>query len=278
MSDTKNYYYLDAERKPHGPLSLEELLEMYAAGTLAGDVMTAAVGGEKWRPLRALTPEARSANVGPCPKCGKDVTLVEGDVPELCPACGKRLRPANTGFASAVYSAFAQYATFRGRSTRAEYWWFTLFNFLGSFVLSICSTLTLPDITPETLPHAWQPIGAMLLCYSFSFITLIPSLSLLVRRLHDIGRSGRWLLLPIGLYITLWVSVVPMMLVYDNKQVPEAYQGLVVGFALILFLLSIIALIVVSILFLTWLLTDSQTGSNKYGPSAKYPLPLTPRQ
>ncbi|SDK28349.1 Uncharacterized membrane protein YhaH, DUF805 family [Ferrimonas sediminum] len=79
-----------------------------------------------------------------------------------------------------------KYAVFRGRARRREYWFFVLFNIL------IALTLALVDSSMGTFdPEA----GTGLLGALYSLAVLIPSLAVAVRRLHDTGRSGWWLLL-----------------------------------------------------------------------------------
>ncbi len=77
-------------------------------------------------------------------------------------------------FGESISTCFKKYATFDGRATRSEYWWFFLFTFLVSVALSIAS---------EALSGI------------FSLGVLLPSLAVGVRRLHDIDKSGWFLLL-----------------------------------------------------------------------------------
>jgi uncharacterized membrane protein YhaH (DUF805 family) len=77
-------------------------------------------------------------------------------------------------------SALKNYATFSGRARRKEYWMFTLVNVLISIVLSILSML---------LPV----LGILSIIYSLAII--IPSFAVNVRRLHDIEKSGWWVLI-----------------------------------------------------------------------------------
>ncbi len=73
-----------------------------------------------------------------------------------------------------------KYAEFTGRSTRSEYWFFVLFNLIIAIVLSVLGALVHP---------------LMALYYLYSLGVLIPSIAVGVRRLHDIGKSGWWLLI-----------------------------------------------------------------------------------
>ena len=85
----------------------------------------------------------------------------------------------------AVASVFRNYATFSGRACRSEYWWFFLFNLIASFILS-----ALDGPGPGPMRH-----GAGMLSSIWWLANVIPSLAVAVRRLHDTGRSGWWLLL-----------------------------------------------------------------------------------
>jgi uncharacterized membrane protein YhaH (DUF805 family) len=72
------------------------------------------------------------------------------------------------------------YVGFQGRARRKEYWMFILFSFIVSVILAILESI----------------IGAKdVLTGLYSLAVLLPSLAVGVRRLHDTGRSGWWLLL-----------------------------------------------------------------------------------
>jgi uncharacterized membrane protein YhaH (DUF805 family) len=75
-------------------------------------------------------------------------------------------------FYEAVRSGFSKYAVFSGRASRSEYWFWYLFTLTGPVV------------------DLW--IGAAFFSFIFYFITLLPSIAVGVRRLHDVGRSGWW--------------------------------------------------------------------------------------
>jgi uncharacterized membrane protein YhaH (DUF805 family) len=87
---------------------------------------------------------------------------------------------------SFMFLALNRYADFDGRSGRKEFWMFYLFVLVGSI------TLTLTDISLDTF-H--DQIGFGLLSGLFTIAVLVPSISVGVRRLHDLDRSGWWLLL-----------------------------------------------------------------------------------
>ncbi len=77
--------------------------------------------------------------------------------------------------------ALKKYAEFNGRSRRSEYWYF----FLGNIIISIATSLI--D----------QSMGTSFVGMIFSLATLVPSIAVGVRRMHDVGKSGWFLLIPI---------------------------------------------------------------------------------
>ena len=97
-----------------------------------------------------------------------------------------------------------KYTDFSGRARRAEYWYFTLFNML------IIIGLALIDATIGTFD---EQSGFGLLGGLYMLAVLVPSIAVLVRRVHDIGRSGWWcflLLIPIiGPLAILVMTVLP---------------------------------------------------------------------
>ena len=82
--------------------------------------------------------------------------------------------------------ALKKYAVFGGRARRMEYWYFVLFNIIVAIVLSLVDRLI------GTF-FAGQNIG--LLSGLYGLAVLIPSLAVTVRRLHDIDRTGWWILI-----------------------------------------------------------------------------------
>jgi uncharacterized membrane protein YhaH (DUF805 family) len=98
--------------------------------------------------------------------------------------------------------ALRQYATFSGRARRKEYWYFVLFYMLIFFVLWAVDgrTGTAGD------SGDWGLLSGV-----FSLAMLLPSIAVGVRRLHDTGRTGWWLLLSfiplIGALILIYFMV-----------------------------------------------------------------------
>ena len=76
-----------------------------------------------------------------------------------------------------------KYAVFTGRARRKEYWFFALFNVIFLVVATILDNLL--KTTFENLSYGW-----IYLLYALA--VLIPSIAVVVRRLHDVGKSGWW--------------------------------------------------------------------------------------
>jgi uncharacterized membrane protein YhaH (DUF805 family) len=73
------------------------------------------------------------------------------------------------------------YFAFKGRARRSEYWFFTVFNLLFSIIFTLLGTL-----------NDFYYLGLI-----YNVLLLFPALSVGVRRMHDVGKSGWFLLVPI---------------------------------------------------------------------------------
>lgn len=98
-------------------------------------------------------------------------------------------------FGQSIVTCFKKYATFEGRASRSEYWWFFLFNVLVSIGTNIISG-TLSSV--------------------YSLATLLPLLAVGARRLHDTNRSG-WLLLLGLIPLVGWVILI-VWAIEDSKE------------------------------------------------------------
>ena len=102
-------------------------------------------------------------------------------------------------FAQSIASGFRRYLDFKTRSSRSEYWWWTLFSMVASAVATICDEALFGG---ESNPL--YTINALVL--------FIPGIAVAVRRLHDTDRSGWWFLLAftvIGILLLFYWYVQP---------------------------------------------------------------------
>ncbi|MDE5646078.1 MAG: protein kinase [Muribaculaceae bacterium] len=102
-------------------------------------------------------------------------------------------------FVGAVSECFRRYACFAGRSTRSEYWWFVIFNVMVSTLIS------LGWIISEFKPEMY------LILLLWSLATLLPSLAVMIRRLHDVGKGWTQFLLTLipvaGFFFSVYLIV-----------------------------------------------------------------------
>lgn len=131
-----------------------------------------------------------------CRNCGASIP----DNVKYCPSCGAEQAPQystvngqpqyqngyyygqpapSIGFIDAVVRCFTHYADFSGRARRSEYWYVFLLQIIVSAVLGMLVSIS---------------DGFSILSMLWSIGTLVPGLALCVRRLHDVGKSGIWLL------------------------------------------------------------------------------------
>ena len=87
-------------------------------------------------------------------------------------------------FSQSISTCFAKYATFSGRAGRSEFWWFYLFILLMGWGASVVGAVVLGEL------------GGFI-SLMFNLAVIVPSLAVTVRRLHDTGRSGWWILITI---------------------------------------------------------------------------------
>ncbi len=168
------------------------------------------------------------------------------------------------GFAEAISTCFRRYFDFSGRAVRSEYWWFVLFVLASNLALS-----AIEQMTWSADPSGVEPT---ILTSMFALATLIPTLAVTARRLHDIGRSGWWQTLPyaaapvsLAAAYVLWLAIVAVADVAGAEPIPFLSSFLQ---------LAALGVLGSSLLLLLWWLTrPSEPGPNKYGPN---PHEVTP--
>ena len=134
--------------------------------------------------------------------------------------------------------ALTKFAQFHGRARRKEFWYFVLFYTLFSIPFGLVDEFLL---------------GIPILVDIYNLAFLIPFIAVGVRRLHDMGRSGWWMLLYAGLLLS-WILNVVMR--FSGEASDETF--LVLGIISIVGLVGMIVLIV-------FMVRKSQPGHNRYG-------------
>lgn len=134
-----------------------------------------------------------------------------------------------------------KYCCFTGRARRSEYWYFVLAQTILSWVVSFFGMVSINDAVGRFMVDqdfaaymsAIFTSPAMIVSSIISLALLLPSLGVAVRRLHDIGKSGWWI---VGFYV---ICCIPL-----------------VNFAAMIYALYLLC-------------KDSEDGENEYGPNPK---------
>jgi uncharacterized membrane protein YhaH (DUF805 family) len=155
-------------------------------------------------------------------------------------------------FSEAIQSGFQKYVTFGGRATRSEYWYWILFGILIGIVAGIVDGILRTHGAIRTL---------------VSLGLLLPGLAVGVRRLHDIGRSGWWLLIlyaptAIGAVFVAFAAIAIGVAFFGARAgTGVGAAGLLSGLVGLLFFLGG---------FIFWIYTmtrPSDPQANMYGPA-----------
>jgi uncharacterized membrane protein YhaH (DUF805 family) len=123
------------------------------------------------------------------------------------------------GFTQAIQAGFSNYVNFQGRAIRSEFWFWVLFVFIVVFVADLIDLL----LFGTGLGRGFSLLGSIA-----SLALLLPGLGVSVRRLHDIDRSGWWLLI---VFVPLIGGIV--LIVFDvmpgtpgpNRFGPDPMKG-----------------------------------------------------
>ena len=185
------------------------------------------------------------------------------------------------GMVQAVRSVFSNYFDFKGRASRPEFWWFVLFTFLIGILLAILNSIIFgPQTVVETVtifPNDGSPAQTTTrekqvynggwLHFIFQIAVFVPSIAVAWRRMHDSGKPGWWLLIP----ITLFVGTIFGFMIYtdgwDNFWGAAASANEVkvrpqMDAFWIIFLFCVGC--VITTIF--WLCRRSEQSGNKWGP------------
>lgn len=111
---------------------------------------------------------------------------------------------------TAANTVFSKYATFFGRATRSEFWWWalcvvTILLIARAIDAAILEPMLGLDASPQ---NPSRPLTSLL-----AFALLLPNIALAARRLHDIGKSAWWLLVGfvpiVGAFILVYFYIQP---------------------------------------------------------------------
>ena len=95
-----------------------------------------------------------------------------------------------------IVTCLKKFATFDGRASRSEYWWFQFFYALVAFFAIIIDSMFVDNSL------SWGPLEMV-----STIILFLPATAVFARRLHDVNRSGWWMLISITI-----IGLIPLII------------------------------------------------------------------
>lgn len=112
------------------------------------------------------------------------------------------------GFIPAVKRAFKKYATFTGRASRSEFWWWFLANaIIGTILYILFFAVGLATVNRETGQFGAGGIVVGVIFVLYALAIVVPNIAVTVRRLHDAGFSG-WFYL----FTIVGLGIIPLIM------------------------------------------------------------------
>lgn len=131
-------------------------------------------------------------------------------------------------FGEAIRLFFVNYVNFQGRSSRGAFWWWFLASILFSLAAGVLDALLFGPVVTMPAGAGMEPAEFTPVSSLYALGTLLPSIALPVRRLHDIGKSGWWILIvfiPVVGWIILLVWYARPGVPAENRFGPDAEAG-----------------------------------------------------
>lgn len=229
-------WHIQQNDSAKGPYSDDQLKALWDAGAVTAQTFVWKQGYEEWRPL-ADTGFIQTAIAPPPPfqrTARTPATATAGTARSGTAGSGTGPGPGNVFVDDlSMWQFFTRavsqrYAAFDGRARRKEYWSFALF-YLVFMLAAVILGASIDAAAGNVGSGSAQPraIFTILAAILYVLAMLIPSLSLLVRRIHDIGMSGWFALLMfvpyIGGLIALIFTLIPtQMRANDHGPAPVA--------------------------------------------------------
>jgi uncharacterized membrane protein YhaH (DUF805 family) len=129
-------------------------------------------------------------------------------------------------FTKAIETFFARYFDFKGRSSRAEYWWFYLFYVLVTIATLIVDFIVFGEAGVDEIP-LFQSLWALAASIGY--------LSLGIRRLHDIDRTGYWFLYGLAPFLLMILGIFA-----ENNVISVIGILGVIGYAITIFVFTLL--------------------------------------
>ncbi len=171
----------------------------------------------------------------------------------------EKLQIKKIGFGEAIKSYFSNLFNFNGRATRCEFWWSFLFNAI------ICGVFMIAWMILLTVYHDSAAPKAFMLLFVLPFAAYIFAFAISFRRMHDIGKSGIFVIVKYVILIISVISLVFSVLTFNPPSdiLADAANPLSDTFSIVMGV-SLFIYVVIAIIFMIFALKPS-SPANKYG-------------
>jgi len=182
------------------------------------------------------------------------------------------LSPKRFSFFRGYLRGWIKFIVLKGRARRKEYWGFAFFNIIFLIIASIIDTNFHLNIV---LPDVFADLGVGPVSGIYALAMIIPGLTITVRRLHDIGRSGwQYFWLVFAPWVALCI-IVAINIFGSGGSFDYAFWDNIastmdnVTIFIILFCVASLWYLIGSFILFIHCCTDSNPGDNQYGPNPK---------
>jgi len=179
-----------------------------------------------------------------------------------------------------IFQPLVKYVDFQGRARRSEFWLWVLFRIAVGAVLGTVSISVLVNgmnfQNPDPAQFMSRYFSVMPIMQLVNLALLLPTIAVAVRRLHDINRTGWWVIMP---FVVAFVGMI-LFLIFAGTQLFSAIstggnmtdeQGLKFAFGMFgsLFLFIFLPILIAEIVMLVFYVTDGTPTTNRFGADPK---------
>ncbi len=245
------WFYATGDTR-NGPVDTAEIERLIEAGTVTPDTLV-------WKAELANWEVARShfTFMGATPPPIQQVAALAAANPDIGPD-GLYVGAPSREFIDATKVCLSKYATFSGRASRSEFWFFYLFWNLLVVVAQILDFAIIFALIASEVPFFF-PIFTMLAVFGM----MLPQLAVSWRRLHDIDRTGWWLgagMIAIFLFYAGIIGVVVASEASGGFQGSEPPPALALAIGLLF-----LGMIPYAITIFVFYVTRGTLGPNRFG-------------
>ncbi len=179
-----------------------------------------------------------------------------------------------------IFQPLVKYVDFQGRSRRSEFWLWVLFRIIvGAALGGISMSVLMSGINfqnPDPSQFMARYFSVMPIMQLVNLGLLLPTIAVAVRRLHDINRTGWWVIMPVvvafaGMILFFIFFGTQIFTLIGNNGNMTDQQSMQFVFSMLgsLFLCLFLPILIAEIVMLVFYVTDGTPTTNRFGPDPK---------